>query len=309
MLRDVLAASKTRNGELHDENQYLSIIDSLLETGRRETGRNGEVTVDTGAAMHFSLRDGTIPIFTTKRVAWKTCLKELLWFIRGSTDATELSRAGVRIWDGNGTREFLDQRGLTKNRVGDLGPVYGHQWRFFNAPYSGADVEYTGSGVDQLQNIVDALKDPSQHSSRRLIMSAWNPAQLNEMALPPCHILAQFHVSPKKELSCSLYQRSADMALGVPFNVASYSFLTHLLAYHCGLKVGEFVHHLGNCHIYAGHEEGLQEQLKRMPLTFPKLKVGGQLDCPRDKIDEYGLGDFCVTGYDHHPSIKFPFCA
>ena len=308
MLRSALASLKRGNeGDVHDEHQYANIVQWVLENGRREQGRNGEVLVDTGAAMHFSLRDGALPLFTTKRVAWKACLEELLWFIRGETDSKTLAAKGVHIWDGNGSREFLDSRGLHGNEEGDLGPIYGHQWRSFNAPYVGPGKDYAGQGVDQLGGIIKCLKDPAERTSRRMVMSAWNPCQIQQMALPPCHILAQFHVRANKYLSCSLYQRSADLALGVPFNVASYAALTHILASRCGLEAEELVHHLGNCHIYAGHEEGLQTQLTRVPRPFPKLIIAPEsVALPLEKLRS---DHFQLRGYDPHPRIKFAFCA
>ena len=181
-------------------------------------------------------------------MAWKTCLKELLWFIKGSTSNKELQEQNVKIWNGNATREFLDSRGLSHLEENDLGPVYGHQWRFFNAEYETCMHNYKGKGVDQLQNVVNLLKNPATRSSRRIIMSAWNPCQLDQMALPPCHVMCQFNVIGDK-LSCSMYQRSGDVGLGVPFNIASYSFLTHLLAHHCGLKAHEFVYYLKLTHL------------------------------------------------------------
>jgi thymidylate synthase len=307
MLRGALQHTKARGGVCHDENQYLAIVDWVLHNGRLEEGRNGRVRADTGAAMHFSLERGALPIFTTKHVAWRVCLRELLWFISGSTDVRVLAARGVRIWDGNGTRAFLDGRGLNNNREGDLGPVYGHQWRHFNAPYVGADADYSGEGVDQLQAIVDALADPAQRTSRRMVMCAWNPAQLSEMALPPCHLLAQFHVADGRKLSCSVYQRSGDLGLGVPFNIASYAFLTHLLAAHCGLEAYELVHHLGHCHVYEGHEAGLEEQLTRTPREFPRLRIAAR---PRGTdIGAYEEEDFAVDGYAPHPKITLPFRA
>ena len=308
MLRYSLTQLKTgADGSVHDEHQYASVVRWVLDHGRREVGRNGPVLADTGASMHYSLENGTLPLFTTKRVAWKACLGELLWFLKGDTDSKRLAASGVHIWDGNGSREFLDSRGLSDHREGDLGPVYGHQWRHFNAPYEGADADYGNKGVDQLQAVVDALSDPAQRTSRRIVMSAWNPSQIPEMALPPCHILAQFHVRDGKKLSCSLYQRSADLALGVPFNVASYATLTHLLASQCGLEAEELVHHLGHCHVYEGHEPGLRAQLERTPKEFPKLVLHG-VDKGRP-IDGYTVDNFELVAYDPHPRIKFDFCA
>lgn len=219
----------------------------------------------------------------------------------------------------NATREFLDAQGLTDNKEGDLGPVYGHQWQFFNAKYNDCDTDYTGKGVDQLKYIIDALKRETiptstgnasnngrSHTenmfSRRLIVSAWNPAQLNEMALPPCHVLFQFYVNPKKELSCSLYQRSGDIGLGVPFNIASYAMLTHLIAHHCGLKTGELVHTIGDNHIYEEHVDVLKEQITREPLELPTLRFKNNE--PYDDINSYTEEDFVVEGYKHHGTMK-----
>jgi thymidylate synthase len=188
----------------------------------------------------------------------------------------------------------------------DLGPVYGHQWRFFNAPYTNCHTNYDGKGVDQIQYIIDALKDPSQHSSRRLVMSAWNPCQLNEMALPPCHVLAQFYVRDHKYLSCSLYQRSGDVGLGVPFNIASYSFLTHLIAHHCGLEAEKFIHFLGDAHIYEEHMEVLKEQILREPKEFPELKFTIQ----RESIENYDETDIeWIKPYEYHGELKMKMIA
>lgn len=287
--------------DLHPEYQYLNLIKQVIEHGTLEHGRNGYTYSLFGHNMRFSLADGTIPFLTTKRVAWKTCLKELLWFIRGQTDNAVLQSQDVHIWDGNGSRAFLNSRGLTDNREGDLGPVYGHQWRHFNAKYTGCDESYEGKGVDQLANIIDCLKHPDKRSSRRMIMTAWNPCQLSEMALPPCHVLCQFHVKSGKYLSCSLYQRSCDIGLGVPFNIASYSMLTHILAKHCGLEAHEFVYNMGDVHIYDDHVEPLKEQIQRMPYEFPRMIIKQA----REDINDYEVEDIeLTTEYKCHPTIK-----
>lgn len=283
----------------HEENQYLNLIDDIISEGTREEGRNGTTFVAVGAAMHFSLNDRRVPFLTTKRLAWKTCLKELLWFIRGETDNALLQAQGVHIWDGNASREFLDSRGLTYRAEGDLGPIYGFQWRNFGGDYEHESPNGLRKGVDQLQSVIDALNDPEQRTSRRLIISAWNPCQLNEMALPPCHVLMQFHVTDGTRLSCSLYQRSGDVGLGVPFNIASYSMLTHLLAHHCGLDAHEFIYHLGNAHIYDDHVDALKEQLTREPHEFPRIAIRAL----HDNIDDYQVGDFEVQGYECHDAI------
>ena len=301
MLRSLIRAAEVTDPILRtEEGQYLRLIRELLAEGTLETGRNGDTWADFGAAMVFSLDDGKIPLLTTKKVAWKTCLRELLWFISGSTDNTKLQEQNVRIWNLNGTREFLDSRGLQHLEEGDLGPVYGHQWRHFNASYTDRHEDYTGKGVDQLKNVIDLLSDPATRSSRRIVMSAWNPCQLGEMALPPCHVLCQFNVHQGRELSCSLYQRSGDVGLGVPFNIASYSFLTHLLARHCNLQPREFVYYLGNCHIYDNHRNALREQLTREPYPFPSLSIGAT----RDRIEDYVVDDFTISNYRSHDVIK-----
>jgi thymidylate synthase len=303
----------------HEEQQYLNLIKHILDNGTWEEGRNGKTKSVFGNMMRFSLKDGKIPILTTKKTAWKTCLKELLWFIRGETDNKLLQEQGVHIWDGNSTREFLDSRGLLNYEEGELGPIYGRQWRHFNAPYiTKKDKKFSEGlpenekmyyniegGVDQLQQIIDALKDPAQRTSRRLIMTAWNPCQLNDMALPPCHILCQFNVHDGNKLSCSMYQRSVDTILGQPFNIASYSFLTHLLAKHCGLEAYEFIHFMGNCHLYDNAIEAANLQITREPFPFPTVSIKQV----RENINEYQIDDFILDNYQSHEAIKVAMVA
>ena len=292
---------KLHNAEIfHEEFQYLNLINDIIEQGELIKGRNGITKCIFGSAMHFSLENNKIPILTTKKVAWKTCLKELLWFIKGSTSNTELQKQNVKIWNGNASREFLDSRGLTNLQENDLGPVYGHQWRFFNAPYNDCNSDYSEKGVDQLDNIIKMLKDPEQRTSRRMIISAWNPCQIDEMALPPCHILMQFNVLDGNKLSCNLYQRSGDVGLGVPFNIASYSFLTHLLANHCGLIASEFNYFIGNTHIYDDHLDVLTKQAERLPHEFPSLKINSI----KENINDYVVDDFIIENYNFHETIK-----
>ena len=302
MLKTALRSIKTINGKEHDENQYINLIKDILEHGDMIEGRNGNAKTIYGSSMHFSLENGTLPLLTTKKVAWKTCLKELLWFISGSTDNTVLQEQKVGIWNGNASKEFLHTRGLSHYKENDLGPVYGHQWRHFNAPYKTCDVDYQGKGVDQLQYIIDQLNDKDcRHHSRRLIISAWNPCQLDEMALPPCHVLSQFHVSGDgKRLSCSLYQRSGDVGLGVPFNIASYSLLTHLIAKHCGMEAYEFIYHLGNAHIYDDHIDALKVQADKTPFEFPTIHINKK----KSSIDDYTVEDFIVNDYRSHETVK-----
>jgi thymidylate synthase len=282
----------------NDEYQYLQLISNILINGDDFEGRNGNTKMIFGTQMRFQLSGNVLPLLTTKKLAWKTCLKELLWFISGSTNNKTLKEQKVHIWDANGSKGFLNSRGLDYQED-DLGPVYGHQWRFFNANYIDCNSDYTDYGVDQLKNVIQMLKDPKERYSRRIILSAWNPCQLNLMALPPCHILMHFHVNQQDELSCILYQRSGDVGLGVPFNIASYSFLTHLLAHHCGLKAKEFIHFIGNAHIYCDHIQPLKTQLNRTPYAFPNLKITNKYD----NINHYKLEDFVIENYQSHEKI------
>ena len=305
----------TKNSE---EYQYLHLLQEILDTGFWEEGRNGKTQSLFGKTMRFSLANQKIPILTTKKTAWKTCLKELLWFIRGDTDNTMLKKQGVHIWDSNGSRQYLDSRELTHYDEDELGPIYGHQWRHFNKKYvpnktAGCNCNkctcclrlnktppYQYEGVDQLQQIIDALKDPEQRTSRRLIMTAWNPCQLDEMALPPCHMLCQFNVHDGNKLSCMMVQRSCDEFLGIPFNIASYSFLTHLIAKHCGLEAYEFIHFMGNCHIYENAVDACKLQLTREPYPFPTVTITQV----RDNISDYQVEDFEIHDYTSHEAIK-----
>jgi thymidylate synthase len=289
---------------LHEEFQYLELIKNIINNGNSEYGRNGNTISLFGASMRFSLKDGKIPILTTKKVAWKTCLKELLWFIRGNTDNKLLQKDDVHIWDENASKDFMESRNLSHYSDGILGPIYGYQWRNYNAKYDFVNgyvsKDNSSHGIDQLQQIIELLKNPETRNSRRLIMTAWNPLQLDEMVLPPCHILCQFNVHGGNKLSCSLYQRSGDMGLGVPFNIASYSFLTHILAKHCGLEAFEFIHFLGNYHIYDDHIEALKEQIIKIPFKFPTLTITNI----KDNINDYELNDFIIENYQCHQQIK-----
>ena len=281
------------------ERQYLHLVKKIIKTGMREKGRNGNTLSILGGHMRFSLENRKIPFVTTKKLAWKSCLKELLWFIGGETNNKILQDQNVKIWNGNSSREFLDSRGLTF-KENDLGPVYGHQWRFYNAKYDNCDTDYTGKGVDQLQNVIDGINETKKTgiSSRRLLLSTWNPEQLDEMALPPCHVLSQFFVHDNT-LSCALYQRSGDVGLGIPFNIASYGFLTHLLAKHCELEAKEFIHFIGNAHIYEDHIPSLMHQINREPLAEPNVEIQRKGD-----INDYLFNDFKINDYKHYGGIK-----
>ncbi|GCB74961.1 hypothetical protein scyTo_0019695 [Scyliorhinus torazame] len=280
-----------------DENQYLQHIRNILETGSRKEDRTGTGTVSVfGLQARYNLRD-SFPLLTTKRVFWKGILEELLWFIKGATNSNELSKKGVRIWDANGSRDCLDKQGFQNREEGDLGPVYGFQWRHFGAEYKDMHTDYSGQGIDQLEYVIETIKNNPE--DRRIIMCAWNAKDLPQMALPPCHALCQFYVV-NGELSCQLYQRSGDMGLGVPFNIASYSLLTYMIAHITGLKPGDFVHTLGDAHIYKNHIEALKIQLQREPRPFPKLKILRNVE----NINEFKAEDFKLEGYDPYPTIK-----
>ena len=292
--------SDTFSKKKHDEFQYLDLVRDILDNGTLEQGRNGDTYVKFGSMMKYDLKNEILPVLTTKKVAIKTCINELFWFINGSTSNAELNAKNVKIWNGNSTREFLDSRGLTERAEGDLGPVYGFQWRHFNAPYTDCNADYTNKGIDQLKIIIDNLKNPETRSSRRHILTAWNPVQLDEMALPPCHMICQFHVRENKYLSCALFQRSGDIGLGVPFNIASYSVLTHIIARHCDLEPDEFVHFIGNCHIYADHVEQLKEQITREPMEFPRIIIKNK----HADINDYTIEDIeWVRNYNSHGKI------
>ena len=301
MLKRCCEANKYRHNKYNEENQYLNLLDDILSTRNNQEGRNGNTLSIFGSTMHFSLEHNKIPIMTTKKVAWKTCLRELLWFIKGDTNNKHLKENNVHIWDENGSRQFLDGRGLTKFMEDDLGPIYGFQWRHYNAKYHNCNSDYSNKGIDQLKEVIECLKDPEKRNSRRMIITAWNPCQLDIMALPPCHILMQFNVTNNNKLSCAMYQRSNDEACGTCFNIASYCFLTHLLAKHCDLEPYEFLYYKGNCHIYEEHIDNIKIQLQREPFEFPTLEIINK----REHIEDYVETDFVVNNYKHHEAIKY----
>ena len=305
MLKRSCESIKYRKNKYHEENQYLNLLEDILSTNNEFVGRNGKTLSVYGSAMRFSLEHNKLPLITTKKVAWKTCLRELLWFIKGSTNNKLLKDQNVHIWDANGSREFLDSRGLFSNTIDDLGPIYGFQWRHFNANYESCSSDYTNKGIDQLADVINSLKDPALRNSRRMIISAWNPCQLEEMALPPCHIIMQFNVTNNNKLSCAMYQRSNDEACGTCFNIASYCFLTHLLATHCDLEPYEFLYYKGNCHIYEEHISNIKIQLQREPFEFPTLKIINK----HENIEDYTMDDFIVSNYKHHEPLEYKMVA
>ncbi|XP_026390510.1 bifunctional dihydrofolate reductase-thymidylate synthase 1-like [Papaver somniferum] len=280
--------------ERHEELLYLRLVkDIISHHGTPKEDRTGTGTLSKfGCQMRFNLRK-TFPLLTTKRIFWRGVVEELLWFISGSTNAKKLQEKGIRIWDGNATRDYLDSFGLQEREEGDLGPVYGFQWRHFGAKYTNMHADYTGQGFDQLLDVIKKIK--TKPDDRRIILSAWNPSDLKLMALPPCHMFAQFYVA-NGELSCQMYQRSADMGLGVPFNIASYALLTCIIAHVCDLVPGDFIHVIGDAHIYNNHIKPLQLQLQKLPKPFPVLKINPQ----KKDIDSIVLSDLKLSGYDPH---------
>ncbi|GED69240.1 thymidylate synthase [Brevibacillus reuszeri] len=257
--------------------QYLDLCQRILDEGVTKEDRTGTGTISVfGHQMRFDLSEG-FPMVTTKKLHTRSIIHELLWFLSGDTNIRYLQENGVRIWN-----EWADENG-------DLGPVYGKQWRSF----AGRD----GKTVDQIQWVIDEIK--RNPDSRRLVVSAWNPAEVDKMALPPCHLLFQFYVANGK-LSCQLYQRSADTFLGVPFNIASYALLTHMMAHVTGLEVGDFVHTIGDAHLYTNHLEQVKLQLSREPMALPKLKLNPEVT----SIFDFTFDDIEIVGYESHPHIK-----
>ena len=257
--------------------QYLNLLEDIMDNGVLKEDRTGTGTKSVfGRQMRFNLEEG-FPLVTTKKVHLKSIIHELLWFIAGDTNIAYLKANGVRIWD-----EWADENG-------DLGPVYGHQWRSWPTP--------DGGTIDQLANVIQQIKN--NPDSRRHIVSAWNVAEVDKMALPPCHTLFQFYVADGR-LSCQLYQRSADVFLGVPFNIASYALLTMMIAQECGLRPGDFVHTTGDTHIYTNHFDQVREQLSRDPKPLPVMKLNPDVK----SVFDFRYEDFTLEGYDPWPAIK-----
>lgn len=271
------ARTKANRLNLCPMQPYLKLLSDILENGADKSDRTGTGTRSLfGYQMRFDLSKG-FPLLTTKKLHLKSIIYELLWFIRGETNVRWLQERGVKIWD-----EWADENG-------DLGPVYGSQWRSWPAP--------DGRHIDQIANLIHSIR--TKPDSRRHIVSAWNPAEVDDMALPPCHCLFQFYVANGK-LSCQLYQRSADTFLGVPFNIASYALLTHMVAQVCDLEVGDFVHSFGDVHLYANHFEQARLQLTRDPRPLPRLVMNPD----RKNLEDFVFEDFAFEGYDPHPHIK-----
>lgn len=280
------------------ELQYINLIKHILENGISKDDRTGVGTLSIFSYnMTFNLRE-SFPLLTTKKVYWKGVVEELLWFISGSTDSNVLKEKGVRIWEGNSSREFLDSRGLSHYDQGDIGAGYGFQWRHFGAKYTNMYDSYEGQGIDQLKDVIYKIKNTPD--DRRIIMSAWNPTDLDKMALPPCHIFVQFWVDTnKKELHSQMYQRSCDVGLGVPFNIASYSLLTCIIAKLCDLTPGDFHYCMGDTHIYKNHIDAMKLQITRDPYDFPKINIKDITDIDNIKFDDIELID-----YKYYENIK-----
>lgn len=289
-----------------EEQEYLKLLKNILENGAQRPDRTGVGTIGVfGTNLRFSLKDNKVPMLTTKKMFAKGIIEELLFFLRGDTDTKLLEAKGVNIWKGNTSREFLDKLGLKHLPEGSMGKGYGFQWRKFGAhdeqiDYESGLYESTPQGVDQLKNVIDSIRfDPY---GRRHIITAWNPQQLNKMALPPCHMMVQFYVN-NGELSSQFYMRSVDSFLGLPFNILSYAIMTRIVAETCGLTAKEIVFVGGDTHIYTNHVNQVSEQINREPFEFPTMTINKKLWTVED-IEKLEFKDFEIVGYQSHPSIK-----
>lgn len=298
--------------EKHEEYNYINLLKTILKEGDQE--REDRTNVGTcsifGPQIEFDI-SRSIPVLTTKFLPWKMVLKELLWFLKGHTDSLELEAQGVPIWKGNSTREFLDQRGLQHYAVGDIGPMYGYNWRHWGHTYEGCQKDYTGAGYDQLEHLIEAIKrDPF---SRRHLLTTYNPSEVAKSVLAPCHgVSTIFYVTKNKGegaagqnyLSCKVVCRSSDSFLGLPFNIASYAMMTYIIAMKCDLKPLKLIVSMGDAHIYNNHMSQVGEQLGRKPFPFPILKMNETI---RDKdCKDIQVSDFDLVGYLYHPTIKAP---
>ncbi len=286
-----------------EEKNYLTLLQNILDNGSVRQDRTGIGTVGLfGTNLRFSLENHTIPLLTTKKVFWKGIVEELLFFVRGETDSKKLEAKGVNIWKGNTSREFLDKRGLNHYPEGMMGPMYGYQWRNFGKQIfdTSHGPPSTVPGIDQLQNAFNLIKnDPN---SRRIIVTAYNPQASKESVLEPCHMFFQLHVD-NGELSLQWYQRSVDSFLGLPFNIASYALLTHMMAKATGLKAKELIFSGGDTHVYSNHIEQVKTQITREPFAFPKLQINKDLNSLQD-MEKLELTDLTIEGYQSHPAIK-----
>lgn len=285
---------------MSEEKQYLDQLKNIIDNGIISDDRTGVGTKSLfGCQMRFNLQN-SFPLLTTKKMFTKGIIEELLWFLRGETDSKLLENKGVNIWKGNTSREFLDKMNFKDREEGDGGPIYGFNFRHYGAQYINSKTDYTTTdcGIDQINNVLRMIKE--EPNSRRILINLWDPKVIDEMVLPPCHVLYQFRVYGNK-LCCSLYQRSGDMGLGIPFNIASASLLTCILAKLSNLEPYEFIHTIGDAHIYLNHEEALKEQITREPYSFPILKI---IDRDQKKVEDFLLEDFVFENYNCHKSIK-----
>lgn len=289
------------NETTNHDREYLRLCHKVLDNGEYRKDRTGTGTMSIfGEQMRFDI-SSTIPILTTKRIPWKSCIEELLWFLRGDTNAKLLDDKGVKIWNDNSSRHFLDERGLHHLQEGDCGANYSFQWKHFGAEYVDCNTEYSRQGTDQIAYIENLLKNDKY--SRRIFLSGWNPNDLNKTVLPPCHVSAQFYVDKNDKLHCHMYQRSCDMFLGVPWNILSYSVLTYILAIRCNLNgPGSLVISTGDTHIYNDHINQVKTQLKRDVLCNSKLEVNPEIK--NKEWNQITIDDFHIIGYYPHPSIK-----
>lgn len=275
----------------HPDHIYFNAMNQILSEGELRETRNAQTISKFGLNLEFDISE-SFPLLTTKQMYWKGIVHELLWFIRGSTNSKELEELGVNIWKGNSSREFLDSIGLSTYPEGECGPIYGHQWRNFNS-----------QGYDQLTDVIQQIKtDPT---SRRIFMSGWNPVQMKQMCLPPCHVSYQFYVSSKCELSCQLYMRSADGFLGLPFNIASSALLTYMIAAVTGTRPSKLLICIGDAHIYTSHIEQIKSQMKRIPLSSPQVKIHGD----HTNIDNIKYEDIELQSYQSHGKLLAPMIA
>jgi len=297
-----------------EERQYQNLLSDIINYGELKKGRNGDTLSMFGPQHIFDLNKG-FPLLTTKRMFFGGIVKELLFFLRGQTDANILAEQGVRIWNGNTTREFLDSRGLNDYKVGDMGAMYGWNWRHFSAEYTGCDTDYTDRGHDQLKELLHKIVN--EPNSRRLLLTTYDPSKVKQAVLPPCHgLITQFNIRKGTYLDCKMFQRSVDTALGYPFNIASYALLVHIMCQITGYRPGKLIMTLGNVHIYKQHIEKIKRQIDRVPIKFPTLQINKNFDTDNKNIDamvEYIENlqpeDFKLTDYSYHPGILLDMVA
>jgi len=291
-----------RRKENPEEKQYLDLLSKIIEIGDERTDRTEVGTRNIfGNIMRFSLRDWRLPLMTFRPIWFKGVVVELLWILSGKTDTKILDAQGVKFWNANATKEFLAKRGFPDREEGDLGPSYGHQFRHYGAPYINCKTDYTGQGIDQVAKLIHTLK--TNPMDRRMIINAWNVAQIDEMSLPPCHAACQFDVSSDGYLSCTLFQRSADVVLGTPTNIASYSLLCLIMCKITGYKPGDFVYMTTNTHVYSNHIDKIKPRLHDVPREFPRLKINRDINGV-DDIDKLKFEDFELIGYEPGEQIK-----